>query len=226
MVPHCKFGRMLSHDCCFAVCRHFCSIRPSGLVGRVQRFGLDLTKWTWYYGDGSQYGIPGWGNNEWQSYTDNPANLFVEDGRLHIVARQQNNQYTSARIPNLGNAEFTYGRMEARIKLPAAGQGLWPAFWMLPTNSPYGGWAAGGEIDIVEWINGMDVVHGTLHHGSAWPNNQQTGGSFNPAGDAITAASTITPSSGIRTRSAGTSTGCCIPKRTSTSGSVTSARGC
>ena len=147
---------------------------------------LDLTKWTPQYGDGSQYGIPGWGNNEWQSYTDNPANLFVEDGRLHIVARQQNNQYTSARIRTLGNAEFTYGRMEARIKLPAAGQGLWPAFWMLPTNSPYGGWAAGGEIDIVEWINGMDVVHGTLHHGSAWPNNQQTGGSFNPAGGAIT----------------------------------------
>ena len=109
---------------------------------------LDLTKWTPQYGDGSQYGIPGWGNNELQSYTDNPANLYVEDGRLHIVARQQNNQYTSARIRTLGNAEFTYGRMEARIKLPAAGQGLWPAFWMLPTNSPYGGWAAGGEIDI------------------------------------------------------------------------------
>ena len=147
---------------------------------------LDLTKWTPQYGDGSQYGIPGWGNNELQSYTDNPANLYVEDGRLHIVARQQNNQYTSARIRTLGNAEFTYGRMEARIKLPAAGQGLWPAFWMLPTNSPYGGWAAGGEIDIVEWINGMDVVHGTLHHGSAWPSNQQTTGSFNPAGGAIT----------------------------------------
>ena len=96
---------------------------------------LDLTKWTPQYGDGSQYGIPGWGNNEWQSYTDNPANLFVEDGRLHIVARQQNNQYTSARIRTLGNAEFTYGRMEARIKLPAAGQGLWPAFGCCPPTA-------------------------------------------------------------------------------------------
>lgn len=146
---------------------------------------LDLTKWTPQYGDGSQYGIPGWGNNEWQSYTDNPSNLFVQDGRLHIVAQKQGNQYTSARIRTLGKGEFTYGRMEASIKVPAPGAGLWPAFWMLPTNSPYGGWAAGGEIDIVEWINGMDEVHGTLHHGSAWPANQYTGGSYDPPGGAI-----------------------------------------
>lgn len=147
---------------------------------------LDRSKWTPQYGDGSQYGIPGWGNNELQSYTDSPSNLFVQNGRLNIVAQKQGNQYTSARIRTLGNGEFTYGRMEASIKVPTAGQGLWPAFWMLPTDSPYGGWAAGGEIDIAEWINGMDVAHGTLHHGSAWPSNQQTTGSFNPAGGAIT----------------------------------------
>ncbi len=134
---------------------------------------LDSTKWTPQYGDGSQYGIPGWGNNELQSYTGNPSNLFVQDGRLHIVAQKQGNQYTSARIRTLGKGEFTYGRMEASIKVPAPGAGLWPAFWMLPSG---GSWPCDGEIDIMEqWANDWptNVTTGAAHIGTC-PFSQAT----------------------------------------------------
>lgn len=59
--------------------------------------------------------------------------------------------------------------------LLAGGQGIWPAFWMLPSDSPeycsgcgaYGSWPASGEIDIMEAVNEMNTVYGTLHYGGA-----------------------------------------------------------
>jgi len=83
----------------------------------------------------------------------------------------------------VGAAEIVNGgRFEARIKLPT-GQGTWPAFWMLPSDEVYGGWPLSGEIDIMETVNlgaactecGSSTIEnrssGTLHFGSAWPNN-------------------------------------------------------
>ena len=143
-------------------------------------------KWEFQIGDGTAYGLPaGWGNNELQHYTNDPSNVFVSDGALHIVARRAQAggpSYTSARLRTRGFGEFRYGRIEARIDLPR-GQGIWPAFWMLPTDSPYGGWAAGGEIDIMETVNEADAVHGTLHFGGRWPRNQSTGGELNDGTD-------------------------------------------
>lgn len=67
------------------------------------------------------------------------------------------------------------------MRLPG-GQGLWPAFWLLPQNSPYGGWAASGEIDIMEAVNlggsGGNEVHGTIHYGGEWPNNRWSGAGY------------------------------------------------
>ena len=67
------------------------------------------------------------------------------------------------------------------MRLPG-GQGLWPAFWMLPQDFAYGGWAASGEIDILEAVNlgvrGNNTVHGTIHYGGEWPNNVFTGGDY------------------------------------------------
>lgn len=135
---------------------------------------IDAGKWEFMIGDGTNYGNPGWGNNELQYYTARPENAYVDgNGMLHIVARQENfggKNYTSARMRTLNRAEFLYGRMEARIKLPST-PGIWPAFWMLPTNSPYGGWAASGEIDIMESVNYADTIYGSLHFGGQWPNN-------------------------------------------------------
>lgn len=143
---------------------------------------LDPEVWFFERGDGSQYGIPGWGNNELQYYLEDSAGL--ENGLLVITAREEDvggKQYTSARINTRDRFAFRYGRIEARMRLPA-GQGLWPAFWLLPQDDVYGGWAASGEIDIMEAVNlggtGGNNVHGTIHFGGEWPNNQFTGSSY------------------------------------------------
>lgn len=140
---------------------------------------LDPATWFFETGDGSQYSIPGWGNDELQWYL--PDSATIENGNLIITARRQrqgNFQYTSARINTRDRFAFRYGRIEARIRLPA-GQGLWPAFWLLPQENAYGGWAASGEIDIMEAVNlgavGGNTVHGTIHYGGAWPDNRSSG---------------------------------------------------
>ncbi|MCA9256927.1 MAG: glycoside hydrolase family 16 protein, partial [Phycisphaerales bacterium] len=110
---------------------------------------LNANNWSYQLGDGSQYGLAGWGNNELQYYTSRPENIYVANGELHIVARQESfsgYNYTSARIRTENKADFLYGRIEARIRIPST-KGIWPAFWMLPTDSPLGGWASSGEID-------------------------------------------------------------------------------
>jgi len=146
---------------------------------------LDTETWEPMIGTGTLYGLPpGWGNNELQYYTDDPSNVHVDAGALHIVAREddQGHDYTSARIRTMGKVDLTYGRIEARIKLPS-GQGIWPAFWMLPTDSPYGGWAAGGEIDVLESVNEATTVYGTIHFGGEWPDNTKNGGLVVPGVD-------------------------------------------
>ncbi len=141
---------------------------------------IDGEVWEHQLGDGSAYGLPaGWGNGELQIYTDRAESSFVADGMLHIVVRREEGDppgFTSARLRTMGRVELLYGRIAARIRLPS-GQGMWPAFWMLPNDWVYGGWAASGEIDIVESINVADTAYGTIHYGGEWPDNLQSGGS-------------------------------------------------
>ncbi|MYD22714.1 MAG: glycoside hydrolase family 16 protein [Holophagales bacterium] len=135
---------------------------------------LDASRWNIQTGDGTAEGIPGWGNNELQSYQ--AANISVSDGVLIITAREEDAEdghaYTSGRINTAGKLDKTYGRFEARIQAPA-GQGLWSAFWMLPTASAYGGGAAGGEIDILEVFSRDPgpFAQAALHYGMVWPLN-------------------------------------------------------
>lgn len=140
---------------------------------------LDTAKWDYQYGNGGEYGNPGWGNSEVQYYLNREENVRVEDGRLIITAWKEDTPmpYTSARIrtiTNRGETLFatTYGRVEARIKMPV-GEGIWPAFWMLPVDtSIYGAWAASGEIDIMEAKGRLPKqIGGACHFGKVWPNN-------------------------------------------------------
>ena len=145
---------------------------------------LDLSKWEPQIGDGCNYGICQWGNNELQFYK--AENAVVSDGTLKILIKQEKNRrynYTSARLRTKGLADFTYGRFEARMKL-LQGQGLWPAFWMLSSNEPRGGWPQSGEIDIMEFL-GQDPkkVFGTVHYGDPYPNNQYQSKDFLLYGD-------------------------------------------
>lgn len=151
---------------------------------------LDPEVWFFESGDGSQYGIPGWGNNELEWYLPDSAEL--NNGLLTITARresQSGKNYTSARINTRDRFAFRYGRIEARIRLPA-GQGLWPAFWLLPQDDTYGSWAASGEIDVMEAVNpaasGGNTVYGTLHYGGEWPANDSSGSQYQVSTDITT----------------------------------------
>lgn len=156
---------------------------------------IDMTKWS------HEVNCDGGGNNEQQCYTNSTENSYVEDGLLTIVAKPAAAgsplPFTSARLRTLNKGDWTYGRFEIRAKLPQ-GQGTWPAVWMLPTDWVYGGWAASGEIDIVEAVNlktasdAADAqpgelesrVHGTLHYGKAWPENVSSGTDYKFPADA------------------------------------------
>ncbi len=105
------------------------------------------------------YGSDGWGNDEWQNYTNNPQNVRVEDGNLVISAQwdsqnypvpgKRNGSITSARLNTKNKFSFKFGKAQARIKAPTS-TGMWPAFWMLGNNFDTVGWPQCGEIDIME----------------------------------------------------------------------------
>ncbi len=135
---------------------------------------VDTSNWTFLIGDGTDQGLPaGWGNNELQYYRE--ENTTVAGGLMTITAKEESfagYNYTSSRLITENKQDFTYGRMEMRAKMPI-GQGIWPAFWMFFTApGKYGGWAASGEIDIMEYIGSEpDEVFGTIHFGQPFPGN-------------------------------------------------------
>jgi beta-glucanase (GH16 family) len=160
----------------------------SGDGSHVDTNGVNLDKWGYQEGNGSEYGVADWGNNEQEYYTKN--NLQVQDGKLMITAKKQSmggKPYTSGRLWTSPTFTKQYGKFEARIKMPE-GQGLWPAFWMMPKDSAYGVWASSGEIDIMEARGRVkDSVDGTIHFGKQYPNNKSTGGTYHfPEGQSIT----------------------------------------
>ena len=126
---------------------------------------VDASKWV------SETGGGGWGNNELEYYTTRLQNAYQQDGNLVIKVFAEKytgadgvtRNYTSARLKTLGTFSQTYGRFEARLKVPY-GQGVWPAFWMLGDDFPKVGWPACGEIDIMENIGKEPaIIHGSIH---------------------------------------------------------------
>lgn len=119
--------------------------------------------WTYDIGTGQN----GWGNAELQYYTNEPNNISMDgSGSLAITARKNfylGSIYSSARIKTQNLKSFTYGRVEARMKLPY-GQGMWPAFWMIGDNITDVSWPQCGEIDIMEF-RGQEpqLISGSVH---------------------------------------------------------------
>ncbi len=159
--------------------------KPSG--GKTETPKLDGYNLLWadeFDGDALDESIwsydphePGWTNQELQEYTTSTDNVFLRDGELIIKAikTEQNGQpyYTSGKIISR-QKEFMYGKITARAKVPA-GQGLWPAIWMMPkVEGLYGQWPKCGEIDIMEVLGSrLDTAYGTLHYGE--PHAEQQG---------------------------------------------------
>lgn len=145
---------------------------PAGAPTWADEFNgrtLDRSKWSF---DTSRNKI-GWYNGELEYYSANrPQNLRLENGKLIIEAREDGpalsklpdwggQRYSSAKIDTRGKADFRYGFVEVRAKLPCT-TGTWPAIWMMPEGSAP--WPEGGEIDIMEHVGSQPhVVHGTLH---------------------------------------------------------------
>ena len=144
---------------------------------------FDGTKWV------ADTGGHGWGNQERQYYTTRPENVSLDGGgHLVITARAEpaNSSYrcwygaclyTSARLKTKDRFETTYGRFEARIRIPRS-QGIWPAFWMLGSDIDRVGWPQSGEIDVMENIGREPaIVHGTMH-GPGYSGGESIGGSY------------------------------------------------
>lgn len=137
------------------------------LVWQEDFNGKKVNTKDWNY----EFHEPGWVNAELQSYGNSNKNTYIKDGCLVIQAiktekKDGSVEYTSGRINTQGKHTFTYGRFEARLRVPK-GKGFLPAFWMMPDDeSLYGQWPKCGEIDIME-VLGDDVekVYGTLHFG-------------------------------------------------------------
>ena len=125
---------------------------------------IDTNVWSFDLGNGTN----GWGNNEVEVYCGPPSyagndpkcpnslttsnNAYI-DGSGHLVIQAINNGGTwlSTRMKTQGIENFTYGRIEANIKLPdTTNQGLWPAFWSLGTNITSVNWPTCGEDDFME----------------------------------------------------------------------------
>jgi len=108
----------------------------------------------------------GWVNNELQNYVNHKTpdgNLVTEirGGKLRITALKENGKVYSGRVYAKVKEGWTYGYIEASIKLPK-GKGTWPAFWMMPVN--FRSWPADGEIDIMEEVGyHPNYVSSSLH---------------------------------------------------------------
>ncbi len=130
--------------------------------------------WAYEIGDTTPDGKNGWGNEELQYYTDDPANAQTDgDGNLVITLAEADGsqecyygpcEFESARLISQDRAEFAYGRIESRIQVPTGGDGLWPAFWSLGTDIRENPWPAAGEIDVMEYVSRIpNEIFGTIH---------------------------------------------------------------
>ncbi|MBD1420819.1 glycoside hydrolase family 16 protein [Sphingobacterium chuzhouense] len=119
--------------------------------------------------DEKKWSFAGRGNPDWKKYcTDSEEVTYVKDGCLYLKAIKNKTQdsdtakYQTGCVFTYDNFSFRYGKVEVSVKMKG-GKGAWPAIWMMPEASIYGGWPKSGEIDIMERLNNDGFVHQTLH---------------------------------------------------------------
>jgi beta-glucanase (GH16 family) len=123
--------------------------------------GID-SQWVYDTGPGSSFGT-----GEIETMTNSSSNVYLDgNGDLDITALNSGGNWTSGRVqtssavvgaPAGGELEVT-----ASILQPNSGPGYWPAFWMLGP----GQWPENGEIDIMEDVNSLSELSGTIHCGT------------------------------------------------------------
>jgi len=129
-------------------------------------------------------GGDGWGNDQLEFDTARVENASLDgEGHLRITARREDyggRSYTSARIKTQGRFAQTYGRFEARMRLPV-GAGLWPAFWLLGTDIEEVGWPACGELDVMEYRGQLPSTVSAALHGPGYSAGDALSGQFEKA---------------------------------------------
>jgi Ricin-type beta-trefoil lectin domain len=118
--------------------------------------------WQYDTGPGSSFGT-----GEIETMTNSSSNVHLDgNGNLDITALNQGGSWTSGRIQttsaNVGAPAGGELEVTASIQQPTGGLGYWPAFWMLGP----GQWPENGEIDIMEDVNALSEVSGTVHCGT------------------------------------------------------------
>ena len=169
------------------------TLNDPGASGWVQVWGDEFNGSTGSKPDPNKWGYTMgiFNTPELEYYTDKAENASMDgNGNLAIVARKVTDpaasglvcfggpcEYSSAMLNSHGHFDFTYGRAEARIKLPY-GQGIWPAFWMLAADYGEVNWPDCGEVDIME-NKGKEpgINHGTVH-GPGYSDAQSIGNSY------------------------------------------------
>jgi len=154
---------------------------------------------SWTYDQGTQYTGSGcaanWGTGEVERNTNSTTNVSEDgSGHLNLTPVNSGGSWTSGRLETVSSsfAAPAGGELEvsASIKQPNPGSGLgyWPAFWMLGAGFRASGagtsgtmtcsnWPSVGEIDVMEDVNALSEVAGTLHCGvdPGGPCNETTG---------------------------------------------------
>lgn len=129
--------------------------------------------------DSAKWSFAGRKSADWACYcADTLATTYVEDGQLYlrgIVNQDESDtaKYKTACIQTKGNFSFKYGKVEVKAKL-SRGKGSWPAIWLMPQDSRYGGWPGSGEIDVMEHLNHDSIIYQTLHSAYIDKLNQKT----------------------------------------------------
>lgn len=120
--------------------------------------------------DTAKWSFTGRGKSPWNCFcTDDPATAIVKNGKLYlsgIVSKGPSDTaaYQTGCIETKHKFSFKYGKLEVRAKMPVA-QGSWPAIWLMPEKSVYGGWPKSGEIDVMEHLNHDSIFYQTIHSG-------------------------------------------------------------
>jgi hypothetical protein len=123
--------------------------------------GID-SQWQYDTGAGSSFGT-----GEIETMTNSTSNVHLDgNGHLDITALDSGGAWTSGRVQttsaNVGAPAGGELEVTASIEQPTGGTGYWPAFWMLGP----GQWPENGEIDIMEDVNSLSELSGTIHCGT------------------------------------------------------------
>lgn len=117
------------------------------------------------------------GASAWNYYVTNGAEqVEVRDGHLHLRATWDAATETpkTGAVSTHGKFSMNYAEIQVKAKFTRAGQGGWPAIWMMPETPLFQGWPDCGELDIMERLNNETQFYSTVHLNEAYRPNPYT----------------------------------------------------